>query len=111
MMRMTDIYSLQVIELLCELPNITWAVPEGEAGKLQVRGSDCCTLAPLHLMNTVTVPARTSGTLVSTDPLVITWQTPSNAWQVLLAIMNLLDHEVRLFIHVVHLSHCLFDEW
>lgn len=84
----------KVIELLSELPSITWVVSGTESHSLKVRGSECFTTAPLHLMPTVTVPAHTSGMLLSASPLVVTWQMPTNAWQALLAIMKILDYEV-----------------
>ncbi|XP_045596083.2 nucleoporin NUP188 isoform X2 [Procambarus clarkii] len=84
----------KVVELLSELPNITWVIPESESQNIQIRGDDCFTTAPLHLMPTVTVPEHTSGMLILKNPLVVVWQMPTNAWQALLAIMKLLDNEV-----------------
>ncbi|XP_042241516.1 nucleoporin NUP188-like [Homarus americanus] len=84
----------KVVELLSELPSITWVVPEAESQNIQIRLSDCYTTGPLHLMPTVTVATHTRGMLISTEPLVVMWQMETNAWQGLLAIMKLLDNEV-----------------
>lgn len=84
----------KVVELLSELPNITWIIPDCEAENIQIRGGNCFATASLYLLPSVMVPAHTSGVLLSTNPIIVAWQMPTNAWQALLAIMKLLDNEV-----------------
>lgn len=58
-------------------------------------------MAPLQLLPSITVPTHTYGTSRLLLPphgagvRLIAWHTPTNAWQVLLAFMNVLGLEVR----------------
>lgn len=84
----------KVIELLTELPNLSWVLTQSDLRSIQIRGNDCVTTAPLQVLPSLTIAADTRGTLISTNPPVVTWQTPTNAWQALLGVMKLLDEEV-----------------
>lgn len=68
---------------------------QSDLRSIQIRGNDCVTTAPLQVLPSLTIAADTRGTLISTNPPVVTWQTPTNAWQALLGVMKLLDEEVR----------------
>ncbi|XP_063878682.1 nucleoporin NUP188-like isoform X2 [Scylla paramamosain] len=85
---------LKVIELLSEVPYLTWPLELGECPVQQVREGGYCTMAPLQLLPSITVPARTCGSLVPASLRLVAWNTPTNAWQVLLSIMNMLGLEV-----------------
>ncbi|XP_064083813.1 nucleoporin NUP188-like [Macrobrachium nipponense] len=84
---------LKVIELLSELPNLTWVANEADFENISMRGTDCITKNTLQPLPSLTVPPRTEGKIVSNNPPVIVWQTPCNAWQALLVFMRQLDQE------------------
>lgn len=73
----------------------------GECQIQQVREGEYCSMAPIQLLPSITVAAHTYGTTQLLLPhhaagvRLIAWHTPTNAWQVLLAIMNVLGAEVR----------------
>lgn len=103
---------LKVIELLSEVPYLTWPLEDlvtgggggtarrGQYQIQQVREGEYCSMAPLQLLPSVTVPTHTYGTTRLLLPphgsgeRLIAWHTPTNAWQVLLAFMNVLGLEV-----------------
>ena len=99
-----------MIELLSEVPYLTWPLELGECPVQQVREGDYCTMAPLQLLPSIIVPPRTCGSLVPANVRLVAWNTPTNAWQVLLAIMNMLGLEVSrgqlLMVVAWHPSHC-----
>ncbi|MPC28492.1 Nucleoporin NUP188 [Portunus trituberculatus] len=85
---------LKVIELLSEVPYLTWPLELGDCPVQQVREGGYCTMASFQLLPSITVPPRTCGSLVPANVRLVAWNTPTNAWQVLLAIMNMLGLEV-----------------
>ena len=91
-----------MIELLSEVPYLTWPLDLGECMVQQVREGGYCTTAPLQLVPSIIVPSHTFGTLLPANVRLVAWNTPANAWQVLLAIMNMLGLEVSRSRHALN---------
>ncbi|KAF2360158.1 Nucleoporin Nup188 [Trinorchestia longiramus] len=106
----------KVVELLAELPSITWRVSSDVLASScrEVGGAQLVTHSELELLPGLSLPPHTSGTLVlplpsaslyhqhnpqqqqqSDDTFLVQWHAPSNVWQLILAAIHALDSQIR----------------
>ncbi|CAL4145683.1 unnamed protein product, partial [Meganyctiphanes norvegica] len=80
----------KVLELLTELPSVTWTLSEEAISKIQVRGSECVAISPIQLLPTIIISEHSGGVVVNSNPPTVLWHSPINGWQALLAIIKTL---------------------